>query len=252
VSPTSSRNGTASARWWSKTTTSICSLCRRGLLQLCPRHGPASVRGGLPRAYFLGVEASDEVCGRSAWSPRGTEEGSTLSLDLESLQLVANRPRLVPALQVRLIRTEDKTGDIVEFSPKDVGQAFARNMRRSKRFIRFGKKAEERLVPVRLGAHSHRDRYAGNLGRVEKSASTAGACSSNCAARPRRAGQKSRPSAVLSADAVDKAERLIREVFERGALPPENLPALLEQALALGRNSWPLETLDALEICSSN
>jgi molecular chaperone DnaK (HSP70) len=199
------------------------------------------VRGGLPRAYFLGVEASDEVLRTVCLVPRGTEEGSTLSLDLESLQLVANRP-VSFRLYSSLIRTEDKTGDIVEFSPSDVGQALHEHAP-LEAVIRFGKKAEERLVPVRLGAHlteigtleiwaeskisEHRWRLQFELRKPVLA----------------EQAKKSRPSAVLSADAVDKAERLIREVLERGALPPENLPALLEQALALGRNSWPLETI---------
>jgi hypothetical protein len=215
------------------------------------------VRGGLPRAYFLGVEGSDDH-GAAAEAapyqnkeagtlrtvclvPRGTEEGSTLSLDLESLQLVANRP-VSFRLYSSLIRTEDKTGDIVEFSPSEVGQALHEHAP-LEAVIRFGKKAEERLVPVRLGAHlteigtleiwteskisEHRWRLQFELRKPVLA----------------EHAKKSRPSAVLSAEAVDKAERLIRDVFERGTLPPENLPALLEQALALGRNSWPLETI---------
>lgn len=203
------------------------------------------VRGGLPRAYFLGVEASGEketerlrtVC----LVPRGTEEGATLSLDLESLQLVANRPvsfRLYSSLN----RTEDKTGDIVEFTRSELGQELHEHAP-LEAVIRFGKKAEERLVPVRLGAHlteigtleiwaeskisEHRWRLQFELRKPVLA----------------EQAKKSRPSAVLSAEAVDKAEQLIRDVFERSALPPENLPALLEQALALGRNSWPLETI---------
>jgi hypothetical protein len=45
---------------------------------------------------------------------------------------------------------------------------------------------------------------------------------------------------------VAQAEELIRETLERGTLPPEGLPGRLEQALALGRNSWPLETIRQL------
>jgi len=206
------------------------------------------VRGGLPRAYFLGVEGAEEkdspklrtVC----LVPRGTEEGATLSLDLESLQLVANRPvsfRLYSSLE----RTEDKTGDIVEFERAAVGQALHEHAP-LEAVIRFGKKAEERLVPVRLGARlteigtleiwaeskisEHRWRLQFELRKAVLAEQV----------------KKSRPSAVISAEAVDRAEQMIRDVFENGSMPPENLPAQLEQALALGRNSWPLETVRRL------
>src|SRR6202035_289888 len=49
------------------------------------------VRGGLPRAYFIGL-----CCGESLRTmclvPRGTEEGSTLEIDPGNLQLVTNKP----------------------------------------------------------------------------------------------------------------------------------------------------------------
>ena len=48
--------------------------------------------------------------------PRGTEEGSTLELDLENLQLVANRP-VSFRLYSSLTRTEDTLGHVVEFTP---------------------------------------------------------------------------------------------------------------------------------------
>src|SRR4029079_12817795 len=51
------------------------------------------VRGGLPRAYYVGIGdlAADKV-NAVCLVPRGTEEGNTLQLDRDDLQLVANRP----------------------------------------------------------------------------------------------------------------------------------------------------------------
>jgi hypothetical protein len=211
------------------------------------------VRGGLPRAYFLGAETgdgkeTDKAADRAAdvlrtvcLVPRGTEEGSTLSLDLESLQLVANRP-VSFRLYSSLSRTEDKTGDIVEFAPSELGPELHEHAP-LEAVIRFGKKAEERLVPVRLGAHLTE---IGTLEIWAESKISEHRWRLQFELRKRvlaEQARKSRPAAVLSAEAVDKAEQLIRDAFERGTLPPENLPALLEQALALGRNSWPLETI---------
>jgi len=43
---------------------------------------------------------------------------------------------------------------------------------------------------------------------------------------------------VISAEAVERACAAVREVFEAGAAPQEELPARLEQILALGRNTF--------------
>lgn len=58
--------------------------------------------------------------------------------------------------------------------------------------------------------------------------------------------KKSRPVAVISAEALAAAEEAVRAVFQHGTLAPEELPGKLEQILALGRNSWPLEVIRKL------
>jgi len=58
--------------------------------------------------------------------------------------------------------------------------------------------------------------------------------------------KKTRPVAVVSQESVTLAAELVRDVFSRGNLAPEELPSKLEQTLALGRNSWPLETIRKL------
>ena len=208
------------------------------------------VRGGLPRAYFLGVESASEGGSAAATLrtvclvPRGAEEGATLSLDLESLQLVANKPvsfRLYSSLE----RADDATGDIVEFPAAAAGAALHQHAP-LEAVIRFGKKAEQRLVPVRLGAHlteigtleiwaeskisEHRWRLQFELRKPVLA----------------EQAKKARPVALISAEAASQAEQFIRDTFEHGTLPPEGLPGRLEQALALGRNSWPLETIRRL------
>jgi hypothetical protein len=106
--------------------------------------------------------------------------------------------------------------------------------------IRFGK-AGERLVPVKLRAHltevgtlevwadskisEHQWRLQFEL-RKTASARTAG-----------------KPAAVVSDESVAQAEALIDATFREGRLTPEELPGKLEQALALGRNSWPLSAI---------
>ena len=48
-------------------------------------------------------------------------------------------------------------------------------------------------------------------------------------------------AALISAEATSQAEQFIRDTFEQ-----QGLPGRLEQALALGRDSWPLETIRRL------
>jgi len=100
------------------------------------------VRGGLPRAYYVGLSDNSAVC----LVPRGAEEGDTVEVDREDLQLVANKPvafRLISSLT----RTDDKPGQVVEFAPDEELHQHAP----LEAVIRFGK-GGERLVPVKLGA----------------------------------------------------------------------------------------------------
>src|SRR5579872_1881907 len=107
------------------------------------------VRGGLPRAYYIGIGDPDTdkiqaVC----MVPRGTEDCATLELDRADLQLVANRP-VSFRLYSSLTRTNDQLGDVVEFA---LGDENLHKHAPLHAVIRFGKKAAERLVPVKLGA----------------------------------------------------------------------------------------------------
>src|SRR5438874_4842046 len=68
------------------------------------------VRGGLPRAYYVGIGDEDaDTFQAVCLVPRGTEEGQTLELDRADLQLVANRP-VSFRLYSSLLRTEDQLG----------------------------------------------------------------------------------------------------------------------------------------------
>jgi hypothetical protein len=69
------------------------------------------VRGGLPRAYYVGLTDSSAVC----LVPRGAEEGDTVEVDRDDLQLVANKPVAFRLLS-SLTRTDDKPGEVVEFT----------------------------------------------------------------------------------------------------------------------------------------
>lgn len=187
------------------------------------------VRGGLPRAYYIGLKDSSAVC----LVPRGAEEGSSLEVDREDLQLVANRPvafRLLSSLS----RTDDLPGQVVEFEATEEIHQHAP----LEAVIRFGK-GGERLVPVKLGARLTEigtletwcdSKISDNRWRLQFQLRKAA-----------KTEAPKRPVAVVSAEVVDNAAALVRECFAARTFAPEELPAKLEAALGLGRNSWPAD-----------
>ncbi len=212
------------------------------------------VRGGLPRAYFVGLQESgassiQAVC----LVPRGTEEGSEIRLEEPELELLANTP-VAFRLYSSLSRTDDAAGDVVAFDPAGDMLDPASDPRLHAPLaavIRFGKGGERR-VPVTLGARlsevgtleawaeskisEHRWRLQFQLRKTTSDLSGSAAATGTV-----------RSSAVISAETQAHAEALIEQVFGKSTnpLPPEQLPARLEQALALGRLSWPLATIRA-------
>jgi hypothetical protein len=200
------------------------------------------VRGGLPRSYYIGIGTTGNSLRTVCLAPRGTEEGATLEIDRADLQLVANKP-VSFRLYSSLVRTEDTLGQVVEFDPKDPELHLHAPLQA---VIRFGKKAEERMIPVKLGARltevgtleiwadsrvsEHRWRLQFELRRATKTDA-----------------EPPRPAAVISTTAMENARELIRGTFGPSPqIAPEELPGKLEQSLALGRNSWPLATLRQL------
>jgi molecular chaperone DnaK (HSP70) len=194
------------------------------------------VRGGLPRSYYVGVGDNEAVC----LVPRGAEEGQTLELagtDLHQgeIHLVANRP-VSFRLYSSLTRVDDPVGQSIGKS--DIADLHLHAPLNA--VIRFGKTGE-RLVPVKLRAHltevgtlevwadskisEHQWRLQFELRKTADSRSSG------------------KPAAVVSDEAVSQAEALIDAAFRAGTLTPEELPGKLEQALALGRNSWPLTVI---------
>jgi molecular chaperone DnaK (HSP70) len=190
------------------------------------------VRGGLPRAYYVGLDDGRAVC----LVPRGSEEGRQLELDREGLQLIANKA-VSFRLYSSLTRIEDQVGDIVpieetfhQHAPLDA-------------VIRFGKPGEERLIPVKLGA---RLTEVGTLDSWADAKVSEHRWRLEFQLRKARAAAGSvRPSAVVADDSLAAAAQAVREVFD-GAEPPEALPAKLEQTIGLGRNAWPVSAIRRL------
>jgi molecular chaperone DnaK (HSP70) len=203
------------------------------------------VRGGLPRTYYIGLgEAREGKFPAVCLVPRGAEEGAAVEIDNEALQLVANRP-VSFRLYSSLTRTEDKLGGLVEFSAGDAGLHMHAPLHA---VIRFGKKAEERLIPVKLGARLTEigtletwceSKISDNRWRLQFELRKAAA---------EQPGER-KAAAVVSEQALKSSLELIAAVFSPSAkspLAPEEVPAKLEQTMGLGRNSWPLSAIRQL------
>ncbi len=194
------------------------------------------VRGGLPRAYFIGLGDGRAMC----LVPRGTEEGSVIEIDPGSLHLLANKPVSFQLYSSRT-RTEDKAGDVIEFSAEEREELHLHAPLHA--VLRFGK-AGERLVPIKLGAKLTE---VGTLEIWADSKETEHRWRLQFELRKAKAAQGvSRPAAVISDVALSNALALIPATFAADEIAPEELPAKLEQALGLGRNSWPLSAIRKL------
>ncbi|PYT24602.1 MAG: molecular chaperone DnaK [Acidobacteria bacterium] len=202
------------------------------------------VRGGLPRTYYLGIgQPTEQKLTAVCLVPRGAEEGATLEIDRADLQLVANRP-VSFRLYSSLTRTEDQPGEVLEFQINDPDLHTHAPLHA---LIRFGKKAGERLIPVKVGAHLTE---VGTLETWCESKISDNRWRLQFELRKRAAEpQKKKTAAIVSEEALEKAVELILNVFSTSAkaeIAPEELPSKLEQMLALGRTSWPVNTIRRL------
>jgi molecular chaperone DnaK (HSP70) len=200
------------------------------------------VRGGLPRTYYIGLgEARDGKFPAVCLVPRGAEEGSAIEIDNDALQLVANRP-VSFRLYSSLTRTDDKLGQVLEFPAGDPDLHMHAPLNA---VIRFGKKAEERLIPVKLGA---RLTEIGTLQTWCESKISDNRWNLQFELRKQAPAEPAerKAAAVVSEQALKSSLELIAAVFSttvKSPIAPEELPAKLEQTMGLGKNSWPLSTI---------
>ena len=240
--------------WWGNGTAGVRRSWRTRELDLAVARGAAYysyvrstgsgvlVRGGLPRTYYIALGEPREgkfpaVC----LVPRGAEEGAAVEIDNDALQLVANRP-VSFRLYSSLTRSEDKLGQVLEFASGDPDLHMHAPLNA---VIRFGKKAEERLIPVKLGA---RLTEIGTLETWCESKISENRWRLQFELRKKAAAQpvERKAAAVVSEQALKSSLELIEAVFSPSAkspIAPEELPARLEQTMGLGKNSWPLSAI---------
>jgi molecular chaperone DnaK (HSP70) len=200
------------------------------------------VRGGLPRTYYIGLgEPRDGKFPAVCLVPRGAEEGVNIEIDNAALQLVANRP-VSFRLYSSLTRADDKLGDFLDFAVDDPDLHMHAPLNA---VIRFGKKAEERLIPVKLGA---RLTEIGTLETWCESKISENRWRLQFELRKAAAAQpvERKAAAVVSEQALASSLELIQAVFSptaKSPIAPEELPAKLEQTMGLGRNTWPVSAI---------
>ena len=203
------------------------------------------VRGGLPRTYYIALgEPRDGRFPAVCLVPRGTEEGASIEIDNDALQLVANRP-VAFRLYSSLTRADDKLGDVLEFQTGDPDLHTHAPLHA---VIRFGKKAEERLIPVKLGA---RLTEIGTLETWCESKIGDNRWRLQFELRKQAVEQPAerKAAAVVSEPALKASLELIAAVFSptaKSPIAPEEVPARLEQTMGLGKNSWPLSAIRQL------
>ncbi len=157
---------------------------------------------------------------------------------------MANRP-VSFRLYSSLTRTEDKLGDVVEFRADDPELHMHAPLNA---VIRFGKKAEERLIPVKLGARLT------EIGTLEtwcesKISDNRWRLQFELRKQASQVAPERQAAAVVSEQALKDSLEFIAAVFSpnrKSPAAPEEVPARLEQSMGLGRNSWPLSAIRQL------
>jgi molecular chaperone DnaK (HSP70) len=203
------------------------------------------VRGGLPRTYYIALgEPRDGRFPAVCLVPRGTEEGAPIEIDNDALQLVANRP-VSFRLYSSLTRADDKLGAVLEFR---TGDPDLHTHAPLNAVIRFGNRAEERLIPVKLGA---RLTEIGTLETWCESKIGDNRWRLQFELRKKAAIEPAtrKAAAVVGEQALKSSLDLIAAVFSptaKSPMAPEEVPARLEQTMGLGKNSWPLAAIRQL------
>ncbi len=245
-------------RWWGKRPAAL----EGGDLELAVARGAATyglalrgvgprISGGAARAFYLGLSAAPEPgTGRRrvlCVAPRGMEEGEAFEIDEPVFEVTANAPVRFP-IYASSTRQGDRPGDVLE-----ADEAALTELPALATVLRFGRRLEERRIPVTLGA------ALTETGTLEVS----------CASRTThhrwrlrfelRASARARDSApqpsasqevAIPPERLEAARDRLLGCFERGEPDPVGLTRALEEVAGTGKDAWPLgfirELWDAL------
>ena len=218
------------------------------------RHaGGLRIGGGSARAYYIGVQADTddpETKGQAVCvMPRGTEEGTELSLPDRVLTALTNRP--VAFTLYSSTSRRDAHGDVVRLNEDEVHMHAPLIT-----VLRYGRRSRQIELPVQLTVHytevgtlelwcqsqntEHRWRLQFQLRDAATRETT-------------EASTTPATQTVIAEASLQRAEQLIRAVFGQpqeqrtsGVIAPEALIGTLEATLGYGRDAWPLPTIRQL------
>jgi hypothetical protein len=194
------------------------------------------IGSGAARTYYLGLQDDRLLC----IVPRGMEEGESVDLAARELELVTNRPVAFP-LFTATDRTGEQAGELVE-GATDALTALPP----LRTVVRFGKKVEERALPVHLEVKLTeigtlelwlRSRATEHRWRLELR------LRDTVAGEPAASGEDA--AIVVAPERIAEAGRQLGAAFEGGD-DPVTLMRRLESALDAGRDAWPLGVIRAL------
>jgi molecular chaperone DnaK (HSP70) len=203
-------------------------LVRRGL--------GVRIGSGAARSYYLGLGAGAALC----LVPRGMEEGETARIEGHDLELLANQPVAFP-LFTATDRSGEHAGDLVT-----LGREGVTPLPPIRTVLRFGRKLEERALPVQLESQLTE---IGTLALWCRSRATEHRWRLEFRLRDTVGAEAPPPEAaaalVVDAGRVESATQVLTGVFE-GTDDPVTLARRLEAALDAGRDAWPLPAIRAL------
>lgn len=199
------------------------------------------IGAGSPRAYYVevagkphGAEGEDRreaVC----LVPRGTEEGFETQLERPAFEVLANRP-VSFQLFSSSTRLGDRIGEVVGLSEEEISV-----FPPIRTVLRFGKKSEERKLPVKLAVGLTE---VGTLELWCRSQQTPHRWQLQFDVRqevdPSSASEVS--GETLDASLIETAQERIRETFNKENVnerPPERLVKELEALLETPKEKWP-------------
>jgi molecular chaperone DnaK (HSP70) len=199
------------------------------------------IGSGTARTYYLGLD--DPAPGSPARTvlclvPRGMEEGESATLGEREFSLVTNRPVAFP-----LFTATDRTGEEAGAVFEVAGDALT-SLPPIRTVLRFGRKLEERTLPVQLEVRLT------ELGTLEvwcRSRTTDHRWRLEFRLRDVMDAPPGASAADLVVDSarVDAARDVLREAFT-GDGDPVTLMRRLEEAMDAGRDGWPLAAVRTL------
>ncbi len=209
------------------------------------RHtGGKRIGGGIPRSYYVAVEAQDAASNEAAVVcvvPQHLEEGQEITLSKPELELALGQPVVFP-LYTSTVRGGDRAGDVLRLSKDQL-----LTLPPLQTVLRGGKRAGTKRVPVTLAAKlsaigtmelycvakegPNRWKLEFNIRELVKEAPP----------KDDVEDEQAGLTEVWLESQVEQAGAAIRRCYQ-GADPPvspQELPRVLEAALEASRGEWP-------------